>query len=366
MARKAGLAGAFWPDAEQELLLRVALLDDERSHAAWEALEPELDVEHLERGSLALVPLVYERLSARDETFNPKLRGIYRHVWSRNRVAFRSVAEMLKAVHVRDIESIVLGDAALLARFYRRAGARPLYEPTVLVPSARTVGAMKALEAAGWSPEHVGSGGNRWYVRAAPPLELRSALCWRALIELESAPEVAEELWAGREPAQVEDVDTSTLSATHSLLYACCRGARGGRGVAWLADAFTIVREAQDEIDWSQLVSTATRLGSALRIKDALAYLAGTLDAPIPTAVYAEVEALPVSAREVLAYRVGSWGGYRSGNLPSTVAAHLVTTRDESLVRAAVMLPRFVSREWGLDHLSQLPAAIVRRAARRR
>jgi hypothetical protein len=73
--------------------------------------------------------------------------------------------------------------------------------------------------------------------------------------------------------------------------------------------------------------------------------------------------ALPDNRRERLAHRISGRGGRVLGNLPATIAAHVVATQDQSVLRAATSLPRFLRAEWGLDHLGQLPAAAARRGA---
>jgi Uncharacterised nucleotidyltransferase len=365
VATREGFAGSFWPTAQQELILRAALLDEERSREAWRHVRPGLDVERLDRGSMALLPLLYERLTEHGEAeaFLPKLKGIYRYTWYRNQVGLRSLTAMLDALHDNGIGAIVLGDAALISAHYRRLGVRQLDEAAALVRGSEREAALAALVRAGWEVEHGGSGGHRSVAQAHAATPLRSSLYWRALIELVSAHDVADELWARRQHAELNGVATSTLSGAHELLYACLRGPRSRGSIMWLADAYTILGSPPGGFDWDELVDDALRLRSAARVRDVLAYLAEVLAAPVPDHVLEKLDAARTSARERLAYRVAGRGGPVLGNLATTVAAHIVVTREQSVLRAAATLPGFLRVEWGLNRASQLPAAAVRKGA---
>jgi Uncharacterised nucleotidyltransferase len=365
MAKRAGLGGTFWPSAEQELLLRAALLDEEPSREAWATLRPELDVERLEIGSMALLPLLYVRLTDRGATehFLPRLKGVYRYTWYRNQVAQQSLASVLGTLEGRGIETIVIQEAALVLAYYRRLGVRQLEEPAVLVRSSSRDDALGALAGAGWERTPAGSGGHRAVAREKAGVSLRSALFWRALLELESGEEAEAQLWRSRRETEVEGVATSVLSPTHALLHTCVDGARNRGGIMWVADAYSILGAASADVDWSELVDEARRIHCALRVRDALAYLAEALDAPVPRGVREELASTPTGGRERLAHRIGGRGGRLFGNLPVTVAVHLVATEDRGLLKTAATLPGFLRAEWGLDHLGQLPAAAIRKGA---
>jgi hypothetical protein len=368
MAGKPGLVGSFWPSSQQELLLRAALLDEEGSVQAWRTLEPSLDIQRLERGSVVLLPLLYEKLQQRESTeaFVPRLKGVYRQVWYRNQLGLAALQDLLSSLLDAGVQAIVVGEGALITRYYRRLGVRPLDRPSVLVRADRAAASLDALERSGWEVSTRGSG--RWrQVESAQAGERRScAVYWRTLSELElSTDPDGARFWDSASPTEVRGVQTSTLDTTHELLWTCIGGARTGSTsrVQWVADAFTILQVASSDIDWQKLVAEAVALRSAPRLRDALAYLSAALDAPVPQAALRELEATPITGRERLAHRIAGGGGSFLGNLPATVAGHVVATRDEGLLRAALTLPRAVGREWGLDHVGQLPAAAARRGA---
>ena len=48
-------AGAYWPNPDQTLLLRAAVLPAPQARAAWQALRPRVDLAGLDRASLRLL-----------------------------------------------------------------------------------------------------------------------------------------------------------------------------------------------------------------------------------------------------------------------------------------------------------------------
>ena len=366
MAARPGLAGSFWPSSQQELLLRAALLDQERSAEAWQLLKPTLDIQRLERGSVVLLPLLYEKLQEQGSTeaFVPRLKGVYRQVWYRNQLGLDALQDVLGSLRDAGVETIVLGEGALITRYYKRLGVRPLDRPSVLVRAERAAAALEALARSGWDVSPQESGRSR-HVERVLAGRRRSCAVYRSVLRELELPTDSDgaRFWDAACAMELRGVHTSTLDTTHELLWTCIAGARTGSAsrVQWIADAVTILQVAGFEIDWQKLVAEAVAVRSALRLRDALAYVTAALDAPVPEAVLRELEAPPSTGRERFAHRIAGRGGALLGNLPAAVAGHVVATRDEGALRAALTLPRALRHEWGLDHAWQLPAAAARR-----
>ncbi|HXG75983.1 MAG TPA: nucleotidyltransferase family protein [Gaiellaceae bacterium] len=363
MARRPELSGSFWPSATQELLLQAALLPDERAESAWLALRPHFDIERLERGSLAVLPLLYQRLAQRRlaDPVVARLRGVFRYTWTRTQVALDSLTTMLAALQASGLDCVLLGDAALVTGYYRRPGDRALDEPAVLVEPHAIERGRRTLEKRGWrlvaSRSHgvlLTPPGTAW-----PPYRLVTRVLTEDVI---AAP--PESLWRSRRAATVGHVQTAALGPTHELLRTCLLGARTPQRIVWVADATAIVRGAADEIDWDELVHDAARLRMAPRLHDGLTYLSRAMRLEIPPTAIAQLAAEPVTRREALAHRLSGRGGHVLGNTPAIAATHLIATQRQSPLRALGTLPRFLAGEWGLDRTSALPVAIARRAAR--
>jgi hypothetical protein len=85
-----------WPTAEQDQLLRAALLTGEASRAAWDAWQVSVDITRIDEGSARLLPLL-SRHAARLAMAPPlasRLRDRYRNSWSHNQVLFRRVVPL--------------------------------------------------------------------------------------------------------------------------------------------------------------------------------------------------------------------------------------------------------------------------------
>ena len=132
MAARQGLAGSFWPSEEQNLLLQAVLLAGEPGEQAWRSLKPHFDVQRFESGSLGLLSLLNER-RGRNEPFLARLTGVRRFIWYGNHTGFEALRAALEPLRRRGLPALVLRDAALIERYYRRLGVRPLVEPAVLV-----------------------------------------------------------------------------------------------------------------------------------------------------------------------------------------------------------------------------------------
>jgi hypothetical protein len=123
--------GGCWPTADQELLLRAALLTGDDARGAWEAWvrsAPGLD--DLDQGSLRLLPLLYGNLAALGIA-HPRmalLKGVTRKAWYQNRLLMAELAEVLRALEAERVRAMVLKGAAL---------ARTVY-PTLASPCTQT------------------------------------------------------------------------------------------------------------------------------------------------------------------------------------------------------------------------------------
>src|ERR1051325_11544967 len=84
-----------WPDEDQILLLRAALLEEDEAWSAWLRWRAANDLSTADRGSLRLLPLVYRNLLSAGlaEPDKSTLKGTYNAAWLRNQLLFRRAAE---------------------------------------------------------------------------------------------------------------------------------------------------------------------------------------------------------------------------------------------------------------------------------
>src|SRR3954447_2727542 len=145
------------PTPAQLLVLHAALdQDTEQAHAAWQRWRRGVDFDDVDHGSTRLLPLVYRRLGpdAFDADVVGRLKGLYRRSWSRNQLLFKRAAEAIELLGAAGIETLVTKGASLALLFYGDVGVRPMDDVDVLVALDRATHAIKALSAAGWTPDH--------------------------------------------------------------------------------------------------------------------------------------------------------------------------------------------------------------------
>ena len=294
-----GLTGSFWPTERQTLLLRAALCGGEESVAAWCRLGPELDLDMLEPESTVLLPLVGRQLAAAglDEPLLPRLLGMRRRTWTVNQLRLDRLVPALQAVQATGAEPLVVQSFELPARYYGDLGVRAVNALHLLVRADGFDRAASRLADAGWTAGHRG----RYWTSVTA--EDEECVLHRRLFDEFAAAEPGAPIGF-----ELNGRAARALAPVDELLDVCLRGARMGRwrSHVWLADAHTILRTAEAELDWAELVARATRLRATLRLRDALRFLRSELDAPIPGGVVEELERIRVGRRDELAHRLAA------------------------------------------------------------
>ena len=366
------LAGSFWPNDRQKLLLRAALMEGDASALAWRGVRPDFDLDDPDHASQALLPLVYrqlDRLGIEDPGL-PKLRGIYRRTWYMNQLLLDRLKGTLEAVKAGGGDPLVVSSWELPLRYYGDLGLRSVASLHLLVRPDRVARSAQALFDHGWagpldpSTPFVRSRHNARYERANGD---RCILYWRLFHEFSDPVRGIEpdDLWEQPIDLELRGVPARALNPTDELLNVCVGGARPSNWptVIWVADAIAVMRARDSAIDWERVVRQARSLRATLRVHDALSFLREELDAPVPADVLDELRQARTSRREVLAHRAGGTRLGPLGPTPDTLTRFLRLTADVSVPRALAGLPAFLRDEWGLERRSQVPFAVVRKGA---
>ena len=364
------LAGSFWPNDRQKLLLRAALMGGDASAEAWQRVRPAFDLDDPDHASQALLPLVYRQLDRLgiDDSGLPKLRGIYRRTWYMNQLLLDRLKETVEAVGDGGGDPLVVSSWELPLRYYGDLGLRSVAALHLLVRPDHVARAARALSEQGWAgpleptESFLRSTHNGRYDRANGD---RCLLYWRLFHEFSDPGRgrEAEDLWERPIDLELRGVPARALSPTDELLNLFVGGARMSRwpSVTWVADAITVMRAPDSVIDWERLVRQARHLRATLRVHDAASFLRRELDAPVPAEVLDELREARTSRREVLAHRAGGTRMGPLGPTPDTLTRFLRLTADVSVPRALAGLPTFLRDEWGLERRSQVPFAILRK-----
>ncbi|HSE95650.1 MAG TPA: nucleotidyltransferase family protein, partial [Methylomirabilota bacterium] len=144
-----------WPDPDQELLLRAALLPAGEAHSAWRQLRPRLRLDRVDPGSQRLLPLLWAQLTRLgiDDPLVDRLHDAYGRTVARNAILFRRAARVLRTLGDAGIEALVLKGAALALAYYGDPGLRPMADLDVLVRPGAAAVASDVLRRCGWSAD---------------------------------------------------------------------------------------------------------------------------------------------------------------------------------------------------------------------
>ncbi len=361
--------GRSRPSAEQELLLRAALLPGPAAGEAWSAWRAVVDLnDKIDDGSFRLLPLVCRNLERAGVEADDlaRLRGVYRQTWLRNQVVVHRVAPVLRAFNAAGIQTMLLKGAPLALLTYGELGARPMGDIDVLVHPRHARRALQLLVDDGWTCRSHPDGRFDRVLHTFHAVGLHTPdagldLHWHALEE-GNFRDADEPFWEASRGMELDGVPTRTLCPTDMLLHVLAHGARWDPvpPIRWVADAFLVISRHSADIDWDRLVEQATRLRLTLGLHAALSYLHERFDAVIPPAVLDRLAAVPVS-------RIERWD-FRAQAAPPTTAwqvarygtRYLRLSRGRSPFQRALGAPVFMQEMLGLSSAWQVPRRLIR------
>jgi hypothetical protein len=282
-----------WPTHDEELLLRAALLHDERALDAWNELRPQIDLATLDGASIAAIPTLRRNLVALgidDELFTV-FKGVHRFSWARNQVLLDVVLPMVARIESAGVPTMLLKGAALLASPKHDAGVRFMNDLDVLVPVDRLGETIELLAQEGFAP--VGDTPS-WYARDYLPRLTPSwafarsdgfhlDLHWHVL-HLSCQEDADDDFWSAAIPLELRGVKTRGLCPTDALLHAVLHGLRWNDASPhrWVIDAALIIAGADGPLDYERLVLQARRRRVSTALRAGLAYMRDLVDAPVP------------------------------------------------------------------------------------
>jgi hypothetical protein len=285
------------------------------------------------------------------------------------------MAAVVSSLQGIGLPTMILKGAALAVLHYRDHGLRPVGDVDVLVPTKDVSAALDLLLRSGWSSKKLKSSARltETYLAQGHGVILKDSagqkfdLHWHVLTDSCGA-NADEEFWEGAVEFELENVPTRALNPTDQLLHVCAHGARWENPpvIQWPADAMTVIRTAEPGIDWPRLVRLIEKHRLVAPLRDTLSYLRDVLEAPIPSEVLQDLQAMPVTELERSEYEArtspwaarGPWAELRSKYLRYSFLMHVAGLRPKLLG-----FPQFLMNAWALEHWWQLPPTVVRRTA---
>jgi hypothetical protein len=365
----AGPRGAYWPDGDQELLLRAALLAGEDAVEAWRNLRPRLDVDRANRASRRLFPLLDANLRRHgiDDPVMVELAKVREQTASRNRALFDAARGLLQALEDARIDTLVLKGGAVAARLYRDLSLRPMADIDVLVPTGQAQSALDVLQRADWSP---GIAITPAFIRMqhatdvfAESGSVKCDLHWHVYWEC-CQPTADDDLWASSLPLDFSGMATRTLAPADALLHLCVHGSRRVRHpqLLWVADALLLLRESA--VDWRRLMAQAIQRRFVLRAGAMLAYLRRAFGAPVPDDVLRRLQTHPVSRFERFEYWLGNRPQGLVGELP-IYWCNYRRLREGWPTRTPPGFTRYLQQTWRVESLWEVGWGALARGGKR-
>jgi len=391
--------GGCWPNDDQELLLQACLLREAKSVDAWRQWKTNVDFDQVDPASNRLFPLLFSNLRTH-EVEDPLLK-IFEWVYIVNRAKtqriLQDMSDLLRVLYNAGIRTMILKGAALALLHYKDCGLRPIGDLDVLVPTEQALDSIQILQQLGWTPmETVLKGFAEmsllkkfgWdpkprriesftdtYLTARHAhdfLDSEGHVCdlhWHLLHGCNN-PKADQKFWEEALEIKVCGVPTHALNATDQLFHACIYGVKWESipPIRWVADAYTIVSNSDNKINWDRLVCLAKSTKSVLPLQAALDYLQALLGVAIPSYIMRELRSLPVSELEKLQHMVRT----RPPRVVDGLLEVYLVSRccfmgmgDKHLIQRIAALPRLLQHVFGMDRTAQLPFYIVFEFVRR-
>jgi hypothetical protein len=364
--------GSCWPNQEQEMLLRAALLAGDAALHAWQQWQLGTDIDRVDAGSYRLLPKLYRNLEANGskDPLLGRLKGVYRNTWYRNQLLFHHASNVLSSFHQAGIETLCLKGAAMVALYYRDPGLRHMEDIDVLVRPQQALDAIRLLEKSGWQSR--GQYGEAWltYEHAAEFTDNANRnldLHWRVMWD--GRPDVPDDnFWHAALKVKVGGIDTLALNASDQLLHVCVHGANWNvmPPLRWVADAMTIM-QSSSRIDWDRLTEQARTRELTLVMYETLKYLRDLLDAPVPSGILEGFRDSSVSNRQKFFFQTRTssnmalrrlpvvWHWYQTFCLPSA---------GSSLFGRIANLCNYFQSLWRLERSWHVPMHVMYKAMR--
>jgi hypothetical protein len=295
----------YLPTNQQKLLLQATLFQGDKALNAWHQWEKQVDIAKLDSESFHLLSLLYRNLSThqvKDDRIKI-IKGVYRRTWCANQLLIQRVQTILNTFHEAEIQTIMLGDAALVSNYYRDFGHRPIYTLNFLIHPSDIDKVKDLLASLDYHLKHTLT--DRLYFDI--PNEVgRSLFIHPILFKAEPQEHTNKQLWHYAISTEFSDLTSQVLSHTDQFLYVCSQGfiKHQSQQIRCLADAMIILQTSGNEIDWIRLVTQAQRYELLLPLKNMLNLLTEILEVKIPDWILPSLRKMPVSHFELLEYQV--------------------------------------------------------------
>lgn len=354
------MGGGCWPTEEQKLLLEAAVLDGERAQAGWASWNLGASIDDVEWLSFHLLPQVYANLQSRDVKMPnaERLKGTYRYTWYKNNRLMRDLSPILHTLNEAGIKVVMLRDVALAHHYYGDYGRRPISEIHMFVRQEEALRTLDLLVPTGDRPHRdvrtriiTTRSSARIGTNTDPPVILH----WRSRGGTQGLA-ADNTYWDAAISTEINGNLLGLLSPTDQLHDVSAHGVHWNvvPPTLWIVDALTVLKRAEEDIDWERLVRLSTETHTLLAVRNALAYIRDTLGAPVSQDIIERMQMLPISERERAEYESQTHAPALQRRMRSYWYRYEDIAREWSAWKRTAGVPAFLQHSWELEHLWQI------------
>ncbi len=357
------------PTQQQELLLRATLLDDEE---AWNHWKTTMNLEELDHLTERIIPLLQPKLALYKIVgpMRAKVEELYGQTRITNRVRLLDLAHLLERFQQAEISTMVLKGAALIPKYYRDPGLRPMVDLDVLVRTQDALLSVRLLKTMGFEPV---AEKDVHFSEGLVPLIHGYAFCrpstskvdlhWHVLPECLRETD-DEDFWNGSILVSIETASSRSLNPADQILHVCVHGSKWAPSIRWVADTMMILK-SETEIDWNRLIEQTNQRRLMLPVRHALTYLREKFHAPVPPKVLEAL--LPPSKTEFCEFRYKTEDHLQKllGNLPLLWYSYVRNTNTMSTAAKLLGFIIFLQQFWGLKSRWVIPFHMLKRLAQK-
>lgn len=300
-----------WPNETQIWLLKACLFSGRSAQDAWENWTARVDFNKIDPASYNLLPLISRNaaLTSLQDPIFEKCKGVYRQTWVMNRLQWGKALSVLAQLCRAGIDKILLlKGMAMILHYYQDFGVRVIGDIDIFIQREQLPLADSFFRASGWkqsssridlrNPEHL----KRWHALSfIHKARVEIDLHWSFIQE--NSPSVDESVFS--ESRRLDDIQLYMPNCTDLLLQTCVHGMKYSPIplIRWVADAVTILKNSEKEMNWERLVELAKKARVCIPLRSALQFLVDRFDVSIPQKAIEELAAVPSSRLEALEYR---------------------------------------------------------------
>ncbi len=303
----------MWPNTEQTWLLKASLFSGLPAQEAWRNWTQRIDFDKVDSASYGLLPLVSRNrdLESLQDPIFEKCKGVYRQRWVMNHFHWKNVLPVLTQLLKEGVDKIVLlKGMAMIFHYYRDFGVRVIGDVDIFVGRDRIPAIDPFLRRSGWQPkgtrfnlqnqEHL----NRWHALSfVQGSGMEIDVHWSFI--LEHCPSLDKAVLDDAKPLCINDIMLYMPNPTDLFLQTCIHGVKYSPIplIRWIADAMTILKHSEKEMDWERLVGLAREARICIPLSLALQFLIDQFDAPIPRKAVEQLRAISPIRLERLEHR---------------------------------------------------------------